>query len=46
MAAGKDDVAVVDLVPEASSNQYELALANLGLHLGFDAERPDKFRRP
>jgi hypothetical protein len=36
------DVAVVDLVPEASANQYELALANLGLHLGFDAERPEK----
>ena len=36
------DEAVADLVPQASANRYEEALCNLGLHLGFDAERPDK----
>jgi replicative superfamily II helicase len=36
------DVAVADLVPEASAAQYEAALANLGSYLGFDAERPEK----
>jgi replicative superfamily II helicase len=34
--------AVADLVPEASPGRYEEALANLGSHLGFDAERPEK----
>lgn len=36
------DIAVADLVPEASAAQYEAALANLGSYLGFDAERPEK----
>lgn len=36
------DVAVSDLVPEASAAQYEAALAHLGSFLGFDAERPEK----
>jgi hypothetical protein len=35
------DDAVANLVPEASATQYEAALENLGLYLGFDAERPE-----
>ncbi|MCE2696488.1 MAG: DEAD/DEAH box helicase family protein [Nostocales cyanobacterium LE14-WE4] len=31
-----------DLVPEASANRFEEALKDLGLILGFDAERPEK----
>ena len=33
---------VSDLVPSASSNQFEEALKNLGQMLGFSAERPEK----
>lgn len=36
------DEAVAELVPEASANRYEEALANLGDYLGFEAERPEK----
>lgn len=36
------DEAVSHLVPEASSNQFEQALADLGSMLGFSTERPDK----
>ncbi len=36
------DVAVADLVPEASAGQYEAALSDLGAYLGFHAERPEK----
>jgi replicative superfamily II helicase len=36
------DVAVSNLVPEASAARYEESLANLGAYLGFDAERPEK----
>lgn len=35
------DETVSQLVPEASANQFEQALANLALYLGFQAERPD-----
>ncbi|MBB3743525.1 replicative superfamily II helicase [Rhizobium sp. BK591] len=34
--------AVSNLVPEASATRYEEALANLGLYLGFESERPEK----
>lgn len=36
------DEIVSHLVPEASSNQFEKALEDLGLLLGFSAERPEK----
>jgi hypothetical protein len=36
------DEVVSHLVPEASSNQFEEALKNLGTMLGFSAERPEK----
>jgi replicative superfamily II helicase len=36
------DETVSHLVPEASSNQFEQALTDLGAMLGFSAERPDK----
>jgi hypothetical protein len=36
------DEVVSHLVPEASSNQFEQALADLGSMLGFSTERPDK----
>ncbi len=36
------DEAVAELVPEASADRYEEALANLGAYLGFEAERPEK----
>lgn len=36
------DETVSHLVPEASSNQFEQALADLGSMLGFSTERPDK----
>jgi replicative superfamily II helicase len=36
------DEAVAELVPEASADRYEEALANLGSFLGFEAERPEK----
>ncbi len=36
------DEAVAELVPEATANRYEEALATLGSYLGFDAERPEK----
>lgn len=35
------DVAVSHLVPEASANQFEQSLADLGAMLGFTTERPD-----
>lgn len=37
------DEVVSHLVPEASSNQFEQALADLGNLLGFVTERPEKF---
>jgi len=36
-----DDV-ISHLVPEASSNQFEKAVEDLGIFLGFSAERPEK----
>lgn len=36
---------VAHLVPEASANQFEQALASLGSILGFHTERPDKIYR-
>ena len=36
------DEVVSHLVPEATSNQFEEALKNLGIMLGFAAERPEK----
>jgi replicative superfamily II helicase len=36
------DEVVSHLVPEASANQFEQALENLGIILGFSAERPEK----
>jgi replicative superfamily II helicase len=36
------DEVVSHLVPEASANQFEQALADLGSMLGFSTERPDK----
>jgi hypothetical protein len=36
------DEVISHLVPEASSNQFEQALADLGSMLGFATERPDK----
>lgn len=36
------EVAVSNLVPEASTSRYEEALASLGTFLGFDSERPEK----
>ena len=38
----KFDEMITHLVPEASSNQFEQALADLGNFLGFAAERPEK----
>jgi hypothetical protein len=35
------DEATSNLVPEASASRYEEGLTNLGLYLGFDAERPE-----
>ena len=34
--------AMSDLVPEASATRFEQGLAELGTHLGFDVERPEK----
>jgi replicative superfamily II helicase len=39
------DEAIAELVPEASAGRYEEALENLGAHLGFQAERPEKMYR-
>ncbi len=39
------DEAVSELVPMASAARYEDALANLGMYLGFDAERPEKVHK-
>jgi len=36
------DEAVAELVPTASAARYEEALANLGIYLGFESERPEK----
>jgi replicative superfamily II helicase len=36
------DEAVAELLPETSATRYEEALANLGSHMGYVAERPDK----
>lgn len=36
------DEAIAELVPTASAARYEEALANLGVYLGFDSERPEK----
>ena len=36
------DEDTVDLVAEASARRFENSLAQLGLHLGFDAEQPER----
>ncbi|MGY3532290.1 hypothetical protein [Bradyrhizobium sp. USDA 4452] len=36
------DVALADLVPQASARRYEAALASLGSYLGFDSDRPEQ----
>jgi replicative superfamily II helicase len=38
----KFEEAVAFLVPEATSNQFEQAMADLGSFLGFESERPDR----
>lgn len=36
------EVAIADLVPQASARRYEAALVNLGSYLGFDSDRPEQ----
>jgi hypothetical protein len=36
------EVAMADLVPQASARRYEAALAGLGSYLGFDSDRPEQ----